>query len=71
MKKLIKVSGERMLYQHTGSKMFYIRICTDGRDTYQSLETTRKAIATDLRNAYERKQSEAKLGVEPAKREVA
>jgi hypothetical protein len=33
MKKLIKVPGERMLYQHTGSKMFYIRICTDGRDT--------------------------------------
>ena len=70
MKKLIKVSGDRMLYQHTGSKMFYIRICTDGRDTYQSLETTRKAIATDLRNAYERKQSEAKLGVEPAKEKL-
>jgi len=47
--------------------MFYIRICRGGKDTYLSLETTRKAIAIDLRNARERKQSEAKLGVEPAK----
>jgi len=74
MSTLRKMPGERGLYLNPESGTYFIRIQTGGRDTFQSLETTRKAEAK--KRIYERRGAKAasRLGmgiVDPDKPKAA
>ncbi len=63
MATLKKVPGERGLYVNPDSGTYFVRIQTDGRDTFLSLETTRKSIAINRRDARRAAKAAAKLGL--------
>jgi hypothetical protein len=66
--KLEKVAGEKFLYQHTVSKVYYIRIRTETEDTERSLNTTKRTMAVKLRDQWLNKQTNVKLGIEEPKK---
>ncbi|HZM06585.1 MAG TPA: hypothetical protein VFC44_26595 [Candidatus Saccharimonadales bacterium] len=65
--KLEKVEGEKFLYQHTMSKVYYIRIRTETEDTERSLNTTKKQMAVKLRDKWMAARTTEKFGIEEPK----
>jgi hypothetical protein len=65
--KLKKVEGERFLYLHAVSKVYYLRKRTETEDTYVSLKTTKKSMAVDLRDRWLLGQASQRLGLEDTK----
>ena len=66
--KLEKVEGEKFLYIHAVSNVYYIRIRTDTEDTERSLNTTKKTMAVKLRDQWMVKQTNAKFNIEEPKK---
>jgi hypothetical protein len=68
--KLEKVAGEKFLYKHTVSKVYYIRIRTETRDTERT-SNTKKKRAVKLRDQWLNKQTNVKFGIEEPNRIAA
>jgi hypothetical protein len=65
--KLTKVEGEKLLYIHDDTGVYFIRIRGDGIDTERSLKTTKRSKARELRDEFVLEQADIKRGIKKEK----
>jgi hypothetical protein len=61
------VEGEKLLYIHDDTGVYFIRIRGDGIDTERSLKTTKRSKARELRDEFVLEQADIKRGIKKEK----